>query len=609
MSKRTRELAKAKEPKEVRIVFNEVGTSGLKEYSGFVAEAYNSSLYWPTVQPLFARLRRSMPEIVMIRDGFTAWARNTSPQVDLPDKATDDDKRYQEFIYSDFENMDGGYNKYIDTTVNHVPFYGWLYFEVAPSKRDPNWRPPNGDEWRSEADDGLIGIRRLAIRDVSTFAGWEFDGKKNLLGMNQQDYPNQPVFIPLNRALHHTYGDPNNPEGLSPLEAVWRLERIRYGLEVVQGIGYEHAAGYLNVTKTEAGTLTAADKDNVKEAAKKILSAHEGNYAAWPYGLDGKVMDIGFAAAPALLEAIKHYSILSLSVYTMQWMALNTITGTGSFAAADDSSSMGVFKFNAMLDGFAAQYDQQVGKRLWEWNKQYFPKVTKRPKIKFSHITKSVVLGEMGSFLQQMDGILPLGEDDLLAIRKRSGFLPEVLPDPEEVQNVQTPEEKAAADALEKEKQADQEASNAKKIVEQSLQITSREPSGLRALTARIGSLIESLGNKKETQNITINTPPVNLTANMPDQTPNVIVNVPAQSPPVVNVSAPNVTNQVNPTPVNVQVQPSPVSVNVSPTPVTVRNEVQPAKVENTVEIKKGKRKATLVHKPDGSIEIESKDS
>jgi len=465
MSKRTRELAKGKP--EVRIVFSESGTSGINEYSGFVSEAYNAQLFRPGVQKEYSRLRRSMPEIVMIRQGFTSWARNTSPQVDLPDDATDDDRRYQDFIYTDFDNMDGGYTKFIDTLINHVPFFGWGWWDAPASRRDPEWKPPEGDDWRSEEADGLIGLRRLAWRDTSTFEGWKFDDNKKLLGMNQHDFPKTPVYLPLENSLHMTFGDPNNPEGQTPLEAVWRLEGIRRGLEVVQGIGYEHAAGYLNVKKTESGTLTEADKSNVRSAAKAILTAQEGNYATWPFGMDGQVMDIGFAAAPSLLEAIRHYSILALSVYTMQWMSLNTMTGSGSLAAVDDSSSMGVFTFNAMMDGFAAQYDQQVGKRLWEWNKQYFPNATKRPKIRFSHINKSIALGEMGAFLQQMNGIMPLGDDDMKAIRKRSAFLPEGLPEID-------PDEQARKEEAEARAKVEKDAMDTKETIEQSLRFVSR---------------------------------------------------------------------------------------------------------------------------------------
>jgi hypothetical protein len=436
MKKSIRQGAK-KEKTETRIILNdskETGELGLKQYGGFVNEAYNTTLYWPSVQPIYSRLRRSMPEIVMVRNAFTSWARNIDIIVDLPEKPTDDDKKYQDFIYEVFSDIDGGENGFIDGLVNYVPFYGWGWWEVVPGIRSGIWKAPDQDKWKSQYDDGLIGLRRIAWRDPSTFYGWEFDDTKHLTGMKQSLYGKQPLTIPLEKSLHMTYGDPNNPEGLSPLEAVWRLERIKFGLEVIQGIGFEHAAGYLNVLKTEGGELSNADRTNVKNAARAILTAQEGNYALWPKGISGKVEDIGFQAAPSLLEAIKYYSILTLSVYTMQWIALNTMTGTGALASAQDSSQMGVFTFNAMMDGFASQLDEQVGKRIYNWNKDSFPNLTERPALRFSHIDKSVSMTDMGTFLAAVKDIVPLGDDDLVAIRKRSGFLPETLPPEEEVE-------------------------------------------------------------------------------------------------------------------------------------------------------------------------------
>jgi len=132
---------------------------------------------------------------------------------------------------------------------------------------------------------------------------------------------------------------------------------------------------------------------------------------------------------------------------------------------------MGVFTFNAMLDGFASQYDQQIGKRLYEWNKSAFPNLTKRPKIKFSHIEKNVALGELGAFLSQMNGILPLGEDDMKAIRKRSGFLSQALPETEE-----TPEPQPEGGTIPPE----DEAMNTKDAIEQSLRFYNRQNVELR---------------------------------------------------------------------------------------------------------------------------------
>ena len=432
--KKTRKIKEFAEPKaRTGIRFYEAGTSGLKEYWGFVTEAYNSALYWPDVQPLYSRLRRSMPEIVSIRLAFTSWARNIKPVINLPNDATDDDKKYQDFLESEFENWEGGFGQWIDTAVNQVPFMGWGWWEAVPGLRDPNWKPPDGDEWRSEADDELVGLRRLAWRDSSTFFGWDMNEKKKLLGIKQQDFPNKPVTLLLKDSLHLTFGDPTNPEGLSPLEAVWRLERLKFGYEVVMGIGSEHAAGHLKVNKTETGVLSDSDKTDIATAAKNLLSAQEGNYGYFPHGLDGDVIDVPFGAGSFLLETIKHYSIMVYSVYMMQFVALNTMTSTGAQASQVDSTDMGVFTFNSMMDGFASQLDNQIGKRLYNWNKAAFPNLTKRPKITFSHVDKTIALGELGSFLAQMDGILNLGEDDLKAIRKRSGFLPENEPNPEDI--------------------------------------------------------------------------------------------------------------------------------------------------------------------------------
>ena len=429
--KKTMELAAPKQTKRKKdstrtgIRFFEEGESGIKENYGFITEAYNAQLFWPTVQPLYSRLRRSMPEIVMIRQTFTSWARNIKPIVELPDEPTDDDKKYQDFIESDFENMDGGFTGFIDTCVNQVPFMGFGWWEALPAIRDPEWRPPSvEDDWRSEVDDGLIGLRRLAWRDSSTFFGWDMTENRKLKGMKQQVLMKQPVTLPLDKSLHITFGDPTNPEGLTPLEAVWRLERMKFGYEVVLGIGAEHAAGHLSINKTEQGDLSPDDRTMVEETAKNLLSAQEGNYAFWPFGIEGQVLDVPFQAAGSILDIIKHYSILVLSVYTMQWIALNTLTQTGAQASQVDSTDTGIFTFNAMIDGFASQYDQQIGKRLFLWNKDAFPDITKRPKIKFSHIDKQIALNDLSNFFRTLDGILPLTDDDYKALRQRSGFLP-----------------------------------------------------------------------------------------------------------------------------------------------------------------------------------------
>ena len=441
---------------ELQSKWQEQGTPGLDTWSGFVQKAYSEDLFWPDVFPLYNRIRRSDPEISIVRGGYQALARKVEIEVvtpeptekDDPVKPTSDDKAAVEFFESELDNQDGGITRWLETNASHTPFLGWSWWWVTPGLRRKDWRPPDDDPWRSEADDDLIGVRRLAWRDQSSFERWDLDDYGGRLkGMWQLDPPNQEILLPLENSLHVTFGDPNNPEGLTPLEAVWRLERLKYGFEQVNGIGYEHAAGYLDVTSENS--LTAADLTHVRSAARAILTAQEGNYAAWPKGVKGEIKDVSFGAGPALLETIRYYGLLKLQLYHMQWVAIASTVGTGAYSAMSDASSMFLMWWNAMQSNFVEQYDQQIGKLLWKWNKDSFPGATARPRYQAKTMNKVIDLTELGAFIAAMKNAgIPLGEKDFIEIRKRSSFLPETLPEPDEIPKPPAPPkpEKPATD-------------------------------------------------------------------------------------------------------------------------------------------------------------------
>jgi len=409
--------------------FTEEGTLGLETWSGFVQKAYTTELYWPAVFPIYNKIRRSDPEISIVRGGYQAIARKVEVEVISPEEPSEDDTRAAEFYESELENIDGGFNKWVETCVGNTPFLGWSWWWITPGLRRLDWRPPDDDPWRSQADDGLIGVRRLAWRDQSSFNGWDLDDATGRLnGMWQEDFPNPRVLLPLDGSLHVTFGDPNNPEGLTPLEAVWRLERIKYGLEIVQGIGYEHTAGHAAFAVDHV--LTPDDKALVKEAARALLTAQEGNYIVTPMGVTASIVDSTFAAAPSLLEAIRYYGLLKLQLYHMQWVAIASTAGTGAYSAMSDASSMFLTWWNAMIAGFVDQYDQKVGQKLWDWNKDSFTGATARPRYKAKTMSKIVDLQELGAFCQALKNAgIPLGDDDYISIRSQSGFLPETLPE------------------------------------------------------------------------------------------------------------------------------------------------------------------------------------
>lgn len=416
--------------------YEEVGTPGIETYSGFVFKAYNSELYWPQVEPVYTRIHRSDPEVTIVRQLFSAWAGRLDVGVELPERIgnrelgppTDADNRAVDYLYEVLEDLEGGIGAWLTDCVTRVPFYGWGWWEAVPGLRRENWTPPGRDPWRSQFNDNLLGLRGLRFRDYSSFDSWDIDERTGRVhGLYQYDAPNDRVLIPSERSIHIRYGDRTNPEGLATLEAMWRLERLLYGYEVVQGIGYEHTAGHLSVT-VEEGEF---DKAEVNRAARALLSAQQGNYAAWPKGTKGEIIDTPFAAAAALEVTKQNIRILKLALLGMQFVAISTMSGSGSYAALDDSSEMAVLIFNGIAEDAVRQLDSQLTRRLLSHpaNAQAFAGRTRLPRLTVNTLSKAVKLPELAQFATAMSAVMPLGDDDFIAIRSKSDVLPEQLPE------------------------------------------------------------------------------------------------------------------------------------------------------------------------------------
>src|SRR5437868_2700312 len=54
--------------------FDELGFPGVLSFGDFIQQAYQRELYWPGVFPLYNRLRRSDPEVTVVREIFSAVA-------------------------------------------------------------------------------------------------------------------------------------------------------------------------------------------------------------------------------------------------------------------------------------------------------------------------------------------------------------------------------------------------------------------------------------------------------------------------------------------------------------------------------------------------------
>lgn len=407
--------------------YNEIGTSGLPAFGGYITAAHIPQLRWPACLPDYERIRRSDPEIAgIVRQAFARFAGQQNMVAQPPEKPTPVEQKATDFLNEMLDELLGGTVTFLDTYVNYAPFMGWAWFETPLGLRRRDWHSPNDDGWETRHNDGLIVIRSLAFRNPTSWESWDIGATdKRLRGMWQNDAPNPSVLIPLDRSLHLTFGDSTSPEGWSPLEAVYRLERYKYNLELVYGIGSEHSAGYAKFTIKEE--LDASAKALIRNAARAILAAQEGNYITEIADkFEANIIDTPFAAAENMLEAIRYYGLLKLQVYNMQWVTIATTANTGAYAASSNASEMGIMSYNGMMDGMARQMSRQLIPRILRhpMNAAAFAGIERYPQFVVPPIEQSIPLNELGAFLTSISPIVPLDDNDIVAIRRKSGFLP-----------------------------------------------------------------------------------------------------------------------------------------------------------------------------------------
>jgi hypothetical protein len=197
-----------------------------------------------------------------------------------------------------------------------------------------------------------------------------------------------------------------------------------YNLEIVFGIGSEHAAGHAKFQSDQK--LSSTDQANIKEAARAILSAVEGNYLALPGHITADIIDVAFSAGPVILEAIKFYGHLKAQVLNMQWMSLSLTGDAGSNASMFTSSNMWLTAFNAQMAGAAKVIGEQLATQLRRYNQGEFGSVKKLPVLKATPVEANIDLLELAQFVTAVFPVLDITAEDMAAVRRKSSFLPEI---------------------------------------------------------------------------------------------------------------------------------------------------------------------------------------
>lgn len=206
-----------------------IGYNGLSVIAGQVLEEEDRDLRWPQCIKTFKKMLKHGTVSPAVDYVQTMIAR--VPWYVKPAEGYEGEhKEYVKFLTSVMGDMDDSWLYTIKNITSFVPF-GFAPVEIVPRYRLKS----RGSKY----NDGLIGLKKLALRSQDTLVGWEYKNKgRDFAGVWQRanipagiedrqrinaDGDKTKVLIPVEKLLlfrNNPFKD--NPEGRSPLASIYR---------------------------------------------------------------------------------------------------------------------------------------------------------------------------------------------------------------------------------------------------------------------------------------------------------------------------------------------------------------------------------------------------
>ena len=231
------------------LVFQTMGSNGLRQFSGWVREEFLPQLLGRQAARVYREMTDNSPTVgailFAIQQSMRQCAWRVEPPADTPEAMF-----YAEFVESCMDDMSQPWSDFIGETFTMLN-YGFAPHEIVYKRRaGRNPGMLNGrDLAKSKYDDGLIGLRRLPLRGQDTVIKWFFNDDGETTGMTQQPWIGGLIDIPIEKMLlFRPNAHKNNPEGRSVLRNAYRPWYFIKRLEEQEAIMFERFSGFPVIT-------------------------------------------------------------------------------------------------------------------------------------------------------------------------------------------------------------------------------------------------------------------------------------------------------------------------------------------------------------------------
>ena len=369
-----------------RLKLSETGFVGLKMSNGQILQEAQRAFRYPHFIKVIDEIRAN-PTVGAAWNVYNFWISRKKWCVEADENASEITKERAEIIESMMHDMQDSWANFIQSVIPYLE-YGYGIHEIVPYRRLKR----NG----SKHNDGLVGIKKLAIRNQDTIAKWNFseDGR-NLLSVSQsianvensfryQALKDTDGLIPIpreNYLLFTASGSAGNPQGNSIYKNIYlafrqltmlqEQELLTVAKEAKGLMKIEVPAQYLQGTASPDGGVAAT-------AFKSIIDGHndgtnsgllvpqqidpESKLPMFNYGL---LESKGTPAVDveAVIQRLQKNILVALSVDVL---ALGD--SGGSYSLAESKTSILTLAIDARLKEIKEVLDRYLVKYIYDMN-------------------------------------------------------------------------------------------------------------------------------------------------------------------------------------------------------------------------------------------------
>lgn len=366
-----------------------IGSTGLKQWAGFVDEEFLASLKGPRGVATYREMGDNDPIVGVVLYVIGTLMKQAEWWIEPSDENNPEAVKEAEWLETALQDMSHTWEELLDEVMSML-LYGWSYFEtVYKVRRGPDEADPR---YRSDFEDGRFGWRKIELRSQDSLYRWEFDPEDSgMLGMWQAPeiapIGKELVFIPIERCLlFRTRKFKNNPEGRSLFRNAVRSWYFLKRIQELEAIGVERDLAGLPMFEVPVEILsrTAGPAQvQIRQLLEKLVQSirrdeREGLLvpASEVQGPNGPVktgykFSLVQGTGKRQLdtnEIITRYETRIAMVALMEFIMNGTDGRTGSRSLVSSKTELFAMALGAMLKGITSVFNRFAIPRLMKLN-------------------------------------------------------------------------------------------------------------------------------------------------------------------------------------------------------------------------------------------------